>query len=180
MNLIKQLAAAWLGLATLTTLAAATPTLLNDPVDISGDFRALENFYYLADQVTEFDPATHAGNITYQRAQYHVRHAFDNDLALITPVPAERISGKPICRQSGTAVLRGVHLAPHVAHPHDQRPAGASAPAGTHARRPGAAAMIPGNMKKFPAATATPARSVPSRFWKIRSISNSATPPANC
>ena len=87
MNLIKQLAAAWLGLATLTTLAAATPTLLNDPVDISGDFRALESFYYLADRVTAFDPATHAGKITYRRAQYHVRHAFDNDLALITPVP---------------------------------------------------------------------------------------------
>src|ERR1017187_6117031 len=62
---------------------AANPPLLNDPVDVSGDFRALENFYYLADKVSEFDPATHAGKIVYQRAQYHVRHAFNNDLALI-------------------------------------------------------------------------------------------------
>ena len=69
------------------TVTAGIPPLLNDPVDVSGDFRALENFYYLADKVSEFDPATHSGKIVYQRAQYHVRHAFDNDLALITTVP---------------------------------------------------------------------------------------------
>jgi alpha-D-xyloside xylohydrolase len=70
-----------------TTVIAAAPPLLNDPVDVSGDFRALENFYYLADKVSEFDPDAHAGKIVYQRAQYHVRHAFDNDLSLITAVP---------------------------------------------------------------------------------------------
>ena len=48
---------------------AATPPLLNDPVDISGDFRAMENFYYLADKISEFDPATRSGKIVYQRAQ---------------------------------------------------------------------------------------------------------------
>src|ERR1017187_2084778 len=72
-------------LAAATAIAAAPP-LLNDPVDVSGEFRALENFYYLADKVAEFDPATHAGEISYQRAQYRVRHAFDNDLSLITAV----------------------------------------------------------------------------------------------
>ncbi len=68
--------------------AAATtaPPLLNDPVDISGDFRALENTYYLADKVADFDPVTHTGKVVYQRAQYRVRHAFDNELSLITPV----------------------------------------------------------------------------------------------
>jgi alpha-D-xyloside xylohydrolase len=71
-------------LATATAIAAARP-LLNDPVDVSGDFRALENFYYLADKVSEFNPATHAGKIVYQRAQFSVRHAFDNDLAVISP-----------------------------------------------------------------------------------------------
>src|ERR1017187_5459554 len=71
-------------LAAATAIAATSPfTLLNDPVDVSGDFRALENVYYLADKVSEFDPATHAGKAVYQRAQYHVRHAFDNDLSLI-------------------------------------------------------------------------------------------------
>ena len=76
--------------ASLFCLAAATalaamPPLLNDPVDVSGDFHAMQNFYYLADRVADFDPATHSGQITYQRAQYAVRHAFDNDLAVIKP-----------------------------------------------------------------------------------------------
>jgi hypothetical protein len=44
------------------------PPLLNGPVDVSGDFRALENFY--------------------QRAQFSVRHVFDNDLAAVTPAKA--------------------------------------------------------------------------------------------
>jgi alpha-D-xyloside xylohydrolase len=82
------------------TAAAATPPLLNDPVDISGDFRALENTYYLADKVAVFDPATHSGKLVYQRAQYRVRHAFDNDLSLITPVeqnefPAREYAANP-------------------------------------------------------------------------------------
>ena len=76
--------------ASLLCLAAATvvamPPLLNDPVDISGDFRAPENFYYLADKVSQFDPATHTGKIIYQRAQITVRHAFDNDQAGASPV----------------------------------------------------------------------------------------------
>ncbi|HEY5042630.1 MAG TPA: TIM-barrel domain-containing protein [Verrucomicrobiae bacterium] len=73
-------------LATATAIAATSPfTLLNEPVDISGDFRALENFYYLADKVSTFDPAAHSGKIIYQRSQYAVRHAFDNDLAVVTP-----------------------------------------------------------------------------------------------
>jgi len=72
----------------------AAPLLLNDPVDISGDFRALENFYYLADKVTEFDPAAHSGKIQYQRAQYHVRHAFDNDLSIVTDVSGNEFPEK--------------------------------------------------------------------------------------
>ncbi len=71
--------------AALPALAANLPPLLNDPVDVSGDFHALENFYYLADHVTGFDPVSHSGKIAYERSQYYVRHAFDNDLALITP-----------------------------------------------------------------------------------------------
>ena len=51
-------------LAAAAAIAATSPfTLLNEPVDVSGDFRALENFYYLADQLTDFDPVTHSGKI---------------------------------------------------------------------------------------------------------------------
>jgi len=52
-------------LATATSIAAA-PTLLNDPVDVSCDFRAQENSYYLADQLEDFNPATHAGKVAWK------------------------------------------------------------------------------------------------------------------
>jgi alpha-D-xyloside xylohydrolase len=81
-------------IATATAIAAASPfALLNDPVDVSGEFRALENFYYLADKVSAFDPATHSGKIIYQRAQSAVRHAFDNDLAVVTPAKPNEFPG---------------------------------------------------------------------------------------
>ncbi|HWC58860.1 MAG TPA: hypothetical protein VHC44_04130, partial [Verrucomicrobiae bacterium] len=49
---------------TISTFAANPQLpLLNDPVDVSGDFRDLSNFYYLADQLSGFDPATHSGKI---------------------------------------------------------------------------------------------------------------------
>ena len=73
----------------IPTFAANQPaSLLNDPVDVSGDFRDLSNLYYLADQLAEFNPATHTGKIVYQRSQYSVRHAFDNDLAQVAPAKA--------------------------------------------------------------------------------------------
>jgi alpha-D-xyloside xylohydrolase len=71
-------------------LAAASQSLalLNNPVDISGDFRDFSDTYYLADKLAEFDPASASGKITYQRSQYFTRQAFDNILAVIRPVPA--------------------------------------------------------------------------------------------
>src|SRR5580698_7817639 len=68
-------------------LTASNPQLplLNGPVDVSSDFHDLSDFYYLADQVSEFDPATHSGKIIYQRARFSPRHAFNNDLAIVTP-----------------------------------------------------------------------------------------------
>jgi alpha-D-xyloside xylohydrolase len=83
----KQFVVAWLITCAVLPILAANPTppLLNDPVDVSGDFRDLTDFYYLADRVEQFDPATHAGSLTYQGAQYAVRHAFNNDLAVIVP-----------------------------------------------------------------------------------------------
>jgi alpha-D-xyloside xylohydrolase len=69
-------------------LTAANPTLplLNDPIDVSGDFRDFSDTYYLADKLADFDPAAHSGKIVYQRAQYFTRQAFDNMLAVIRPV----------------------------------------------------------------------------------------------
>jgi alpha-D-xyloside xylohydrolase len=83
--LLAGVSAAALLLGAPRALPAVNPQLplLNDPIDVSGDFRDFSNLYYLADQLAEFDPATHAGKITWQRARYSVRHAFDNDLAMI-------------------------------------------------------------------------------------------------
>jgi alpha-D-xyloside xylohydrolase len=69
-------------------LAAANPIppLLNDPVDVSGDFRDFSDLYYLADKLADFDPATGTGKITWQRSEYFTRQAFNNMLAVIKPV----------------------------------------------------------------------------------------------
>ena len=38
--------------------------LLNEPVDISSDFRNFSNTYYLADSLSSFDPKAGTGEIT--------------------------------------------------------------------------------------------------------------------
>ena len=87
MTTLQKTSAAIVALCAAISTFAANPQLplLNEPVDVSGDFRDFSSFYYLADRLADFDPATHTGKILYQRSQYAVRHAFDNDLAIITP-----------------------------------------------------------------------------------------------
>mgnify|MGYP001548588475 FL=1 len=80
--------------------AAAGRALLNEPVDISGDFRDFANTYFLADKISEFNPATGEGKIEWQRAQYVTRQAFDNMLAVVQPVkpnefPATEYAANP-------------------------------------------------------------------------------------
>jgi alpha-D-xyloside xylohydrolase len=73
--------------AAVSTLAANPRLpLLNESVDISGDFRDFSDTYFLADKLAGFDPAAGGGKILYQRAQYSTRQAFDNMLAVINPV----------------------------------------------------------------------------------------------
>ncbi len=62
--------------------------LLNEPVDISGDFRNFSNTYYVADSLSTFDPKTGKGEITYRRYEYFTRQAFNNMLAVLRPVAA--------------------------------------------------------------------------------------------
>ncbi len=89
-TLLAGLCAGFLLGAALPATAATypVPPLLNEPIDISGDFRDFANTYYLADRLAQFDPATHSGNIIYQRAEYITRQAFDNMLAVLKPVTA--------------------------------------------------------------------------------------------
>ena len=61
--------------------------LLNEPMDISNDFRNFANTYYLADSLSDFNPETASGNLVYRRYEYVTRHAFNNMLAVLQPVP---------------------------------------------------------------------------------------------
>ena len=83
-------------------LAAANPAppLLNEPVDVSGDFRDFSDLYFLADKLADFDPGTGRGEITWQRAEYFTRQAFNNMLAVIKPVepnefPSDQYAANP-------------------------------------------------------------------------------------
>jgi alpha-D-xyloside xylohydrolase len=62
--------------------------LLNEPIDISGDFHDFTNTYYLADSLASFNPKTGAGEIIYKRYEYSTRQAFNNMLGTLKPVPA--------------------------------------------------------------------------------------------
>jgi alpha-D-xyloside xylohydrolase len=67
--------------------------LLNEPVDISPDFRNFSNTYYVADSLSSFDPQTTKGKITYKRYEYSTRQAFNNMLAVLRPVAANEFPG---------------------------------------------------------------------------------------
>ncbi|MCX6237174.1 MAG: alpha-xylosidase [Bacteroidia bacterium] len=74
--------------------------LVNEPFDISGDFRNFSNTYYLADSLSAFDPKTGKGEITYRRYEYSTRQAFNNMLSVLKPVlpnefPTAEYAGSP-------------------------------------------------------------------------------------
>lgn len=75
--------------------------LVNEPVDISGDFRDFSNTYYLASTLNEFDPTTGQGTIEYKRYEYSTRMAFNNMLAGLRPVkpnefPSREYAASPV------------------------------------------------------------------------------------
>jgi len=69
----------------ITRLTAQTENnyLVNEPVDISPDFRNFANTYCLADSLVYFDPATVSGTLQWQRSRYSRRMAFNNELAVL-------------------------------------------------------------------------------------------------
>lgn len=68
-------------------LHAQAPYLLNEPIDISPDFRDFANTYFLADSLSDFDPSSGKGHLIFRRFEYTTRMAFDNMLAVLDPVP---------------------------------------------------------------------------------------------
>jgi alpha-D-xyloside xylohydrolase len=80
-------------------LAGGSP-LLNEPVDVSSDFHDFANFYYLADHLANFDPATHSGSVVYQRSQLVPAHSFNHDIASLASAkpnefPANQYAADP-------------------------------------------------------------------------------------
>jgi alpha-D-xyloside xylohydrolase len=65
---------------------APNQALLNEPIDISEDFRNFSNTYFLADSLTAFDPATGKGTVKWMRNVYQTRQAFNNMLAFLKPI----------------------------------------------------------------------------------------------
>jgi alpha-D-xyloside xylohydrolase len=62
--------------------------LLNEPIDISDDFRSFTNTYFFADSLGKFDPATALGEVKYKRHNYYTRQAFNNMLGVLRPAAA--------------------------------------------------------------------------------------------
>ncbi|SKB77063.1 TIM-barrel domain-containing protein [Dyadobacter psychrophilus] len=54
--------------------------LVNEPVDISGDFRDFSNTLFFADSLAAFDPATGIGKIKWKRHEPFSAHNFDNSM----------------------------------------------------------------------------------------------------
>jgi len=57
---------------------AQTSHLLNEPIDISPDFRNSTNTFFFADSLAAFDPATGKGMIKYKREIYYAKLSFNN------------------------------------------------------------------------------------------------------
>lgn len=68
-----------------TEAQTETNSLVNEPVDISPDFRNFANAYFLADSLVSFDGASASGSIQWQRNRYSRRMAFNNELAVLVP-----------------------------------------------------------------------------------------------
>ena len=82
------IALAFAGLST-----AAPPPLLNDPVDVSGDFRDFANTIFTADELIDFDAAKAAGSVRWQRHTWQTAQAFDNMLPVLKPAQGNEFPG---------------------------------------------------------------------------------------
>ncbi len=67
--------------------------VLNEPTDISSDFSDYRNTYYVAEELSSFDPKTAKGTIKYNRYEYSTAMAFNNLLSRLSPVNANEFPG---------------------------------------------------------------------------------------
>lgn len=75
--------------------------LLGEPKDVSSDFYDFKNLYYFADQLTDYNPSTGAGKLTWTRSQFSTRQAFNHMASGLDPVapnefPANEYAANPV------------------------------------------------------------------------------------
>lgn len=63
-----------------TSVFAQHSKLINEPVDVSGDFRDFSNTIFFADSLASFDPETGAGQLKWKRHEAFSAHNFDNSM----------------------------------------------------------------------------------------------------
>ena len=136
--------------------AGGSGPLLNEPVDVSPDFYDFTNLYYLADKLSDFDPAAGTGKLTGKGpsilpARPSITWRRESRPWDPTNFPAMNTKPTPCCRFRSSS-YRPTRCG------FGQRPDWTSSRKKTRscsspAKPPG---TIPGNMKKSTAATAIP------------------------
>ena len=74
-------------------VAQSAQSVLNEPVDLSKDFRDYTNTYFVADSLASFNPATGSGSIKWRRNQYFPAHAFNYTQSALHRVPQNEFPG---------------------------------------------------------------------------------------
>lgn len=74
---IQFLSICFILIGSITSPAQSTQLLLNEPLDLSKDFRDYLNTYFLADSLAGFDPGTASGKVIWRRSEYFPAHAFN-------------------------------------------------------------------------------------------------------
>lgn len=67
----------WIFMATNILSAQNQQLLMNEPVDLSPDFKNYRNTYFFTDSIVTFDPTTGKGKLDWQRMRYTPAHAFN-------------------------------------------------------------------------------------------------------
>jgi alpha-D-xyloside xylohydrolase len=68
-------------------------TTINEPVDISPDFKSFTNAYFLADSLSSFNSNEMSGTVKWQRNRYSRRMAFNNEMVALYPAHNEIFPG---------------------------------------------------------------------------------------
>lgn len=81
--------------------AQTAQSLMNEPVDLSRDFKDYLNTYFLADSLAAFDPQTGVGTVKWRRARYTPAHAFNFTQHALQPTrqnefPAAEYAADPV------------------------------------------------------------------------------------